>query len=282
MEKAGWDSGNRINLPDDLIRTLAIFLVILLHASNEILQAPSVPQEYWWTAVAYKSVSLVCVPLFVMLSGALLLQPAKLNEPIRVFLKKRLSRIGLAFAFWSAVYLAWGFFLTNTPVTLGNIGKGILYDLFSGANYQFWFIYLIVGLYLITPILRVIIAYGSDRILRYLLLLWFVGIAIVPILQLASGLTLDHHSLCYRRLDRLLCFRHIPAAHKSACFHPVWVITCRICHNNLWSLANDLPINRCGAKQLLFRLPNRQRNLGVSCPIHDSHEVPRGLAGKQP
>ncbi len=192
MEKAGGDSSNRINLPDDLIRTLAIFLVILLHASNEILQAPFVPQGYWWTAVAYKSVSLVCVPLFVMLSGALLLQPAKLNEPIRVFLKKRLSRIGLAFAFWSAVYLAWGFFLTNTPVTLGNIGKGILYDLFSGANYQFWFIYLIVGLYLITPILRVIIAYGSDRILRYLLLLWFVGIAIVPILQLASGLKLDH------------------------------------------------------------------------------------------
>jgi surface polysaccharide O-acyltransferase-like enzyme len=191
LEKAGGDSSNRINLPDDLIRTLSIFLVILLHASNEILQAPSVPPGYWWTAVAYKSVSLVCVPLFVMLSGALLLQPGKLNEPIRIFLKKRLSRIGLAFVFWSAIYLAWGFFLTSTPVTFGNIGKGILYDLFSGAYYQFWFIYLIVGLYLITPILRVIIAYGSDRILRYLLLLWFVGIAVVPILQLASGLTLN-------------------------------------------------------------------------------------------
>lgn len=185
------DSSKRIAIPDDLIRTLAIFLVILLHASNETLGASSVPMAYWWTAVVYKSVALSCVPLFVMLSGALLLQPAKLNEPIRVFLKKRLSRIGLAFAFWSAVYLAWGFYISQLPLTLGNVVQGILKSLFSGAYYQFWFIYLIVGLYLITPILRVIIAYGNVRILRYLILLWFVGVAIVPLIQLASGYTLD-------------------------------------------------------------------------------------------
>jgi surface polysaccharide O-acyltransferase-like enzyme len=166
-----------------------MFLVILLHSSNEILQASAVPIEYWWTAVIYKSASLACVPLFVMLSGALLLQPSKINEPIRVFLKKRLSRIGLAFAFWSGVYLAWGFFMTKTPVTLGNIGQGILRSLLSGAYYHFWFIYLIAGLYLITPILRVIIGYGTDKILRYLIVLWFVGVAIVPILDLATGIT---------------------------------------------------------------------------------------------
>ncbi len=191
MEKGNLGSKTRIILPDDIIRTLAIFLVVLLHASNEVLEASLVPSAYWWTAVVYKSISLFCVPLFVILSGALLLQPAKLSEPIRVFLKKRLSRLGLAFVFWSAIYLAWGFFISHTPVTLDNIGKGILYDLFSGAYYHFWFIYLIVGLYLITPILRVIISCGSEKILRYLILLWFVGVAVVPILELASGLALN-------------------------------------------------------------------------------------------
>jgi len=185
------DSSKRIAIPDDLIRTLAIALVVLLHASNDTLQVSSVPLAYWWTAVVYKSLALSCVPLFVLLSGALLLQPAKLDEPIRVFLKKRLSRIGLAFAFWSAVYLAWSFYITQVPVTLSNVGQGILYDLFSGAYYQFWFIYLIVGLYLITPILRVIIANGDLKIIRYLILLWFVGVAIVPLIQLASGYTLN-------------------------------------------------------------------------------------------
>ena len=185
MEGQSSDSSKRLAIPDDLIRTLAIFLVVLLHASNEALQTSSVQgTAFWWTAVVYKSLSLSCVPLFVLLSGALLLQPAKLDEPIRVFLKKRLSRIGLAFGFWSGVYLAWGFFITKTPVTLSNIGLGIVRDLLSGADYQFWFIYLLVGLYLIVPILRVVIAKGDPKIVRYLILLWFVGVIVVPLTQL--------------------------------------------------------------------------------------------------
>ena len=191
MQKESLDSGEKIAIPVDLVRTLAIVLVALLHASNEVLQASSVPIGYWWTAVVYKSMALSCVPLFVMLSGALLLQPAKLNEPIRVFLRKRLSRIGLAFAFWSGVYIAWSFYVTKFPLTLSNISRSILYSLFSGAYYQFWFIYLIVGLYLITPILRVVIANGDLKIIRYLILLWFVGVAIVPLIELASGYTLN-------------------------------------------------------------------------------------------
>lgn len=191
MEKDSLDSSKRLPIPDDLIRTLAIFLVILLHASNATLTLTPVSSSAWWTGVVYKSLALSCVPLFILLSGALLLQPAKLNEPIRVFLKKRLSRLGLAFAFWSAVYTAWAFYILHAPVTLGNIYQAILKDLFTGAYYQFWFIYLIVGLYLITPILRVIIAYASPKIIRYLILIWFLGVAIVPLTQLASGYTLN-------------------------------------------------------------------------------------------
>lgn len=199
MQKDSLDLSTKLAIPDDLIRNLAMILVILLHSSNEILQASTVPLGYWWTAVVYKSLALSCVPLFVLLSGALLLQPAKLNEPIRVFLRKRLSRIGLAFGFWTGVYLAWSFYVgipdgnvvLHVPVTLGNIGTGLLYSLFSGAYYQFWFIYLIVGLYLITPILRVVIAYGNLRVVRYLILLWFLGVAIVPLIELSVGNTLN-------------------------------------------------------------------------------------------
>lgn len=184
------DAGGKVDFPVDLIRTLAIFLVIMLHASNETLQITGVAGSYWWTAVVYKTVSLSCVPLFVMLSGSLLLQPSKLEEPIRVFLKKRLSRIGLAFAFWTGVYLAWGFFVSKQPLTLGNLAQATLFGIFSGSYYHFWFLYLIVGLYLVTPILRAIIANGTWNVLRYLILLWFLAVAVVPIIQLAGIYTL--------------------------------------------------------------------------------------------
>ena len=188
-DKESLDSSKRLAISDDLIRTLAMFLVILLHASNETLQKTA--GTYWWTAVVYKSVALSCIPLFVLLSGTLLLQPAKLDEPIRVFLKKRLSRLGLAFAFWTVVYMIWSFKVFQIPVNLTTIGQNIGFSLSSGAYYQFWFIYLIVGLYLITPILRVIIAHAERKIVRYLILLWFVGVAVVPIIELAAGYTLN-------------------------------------------------------------------------------------------
>jgi surface polysaccharide O-acyltransferase-like enzyme len=191
LEQNGLESNKKIGIPVDLIRTIAIGLVVLLHASNEALEASSVPMPYWWTALVYKSLALSCVPLFVMLSGALLLQPAKLNEPIRVFLRKRLTRIGLAFGFWSMVYLAWGFYVNNVPVTLSNVMQGIVKDLFTGPWYHFWFIYLIVGLYLITPILRVFLSNGNPRITRYLISIWFTGIGIIPLIQLGLGYTLN-------------------------------------------------------------------------------------------
>jgi surface polysaccharide O-acyltransferase-like enzyme len=184
------DADGKVDFPVDLIRTLAIFLVILLHSSNEVLQLACVPDSYWWTAAIYKTISLACVPLFVMLSGSLLLQPSKLKEPIRVFLKKRLSRIGLAFAFWTAVYLVWAFFVSQMPLTWGNLGEATLFAVFSGSYFHFWFLYLIIGLYLVTPILRAIICNGNWNVLGYLILLWFLAVAVVPIIQLAGIYTL--------------------------------------------------------------------------------------------
>jgi surface polysaccharide O-acyltransferase-like enzyme len=190
LEKEILDSNERSFVPDNLIRSLAITLVILLHAANTVLKASSVPEAYWWTAVVYKSLALPCVPLFVMLSGALLLKRSKLREPIRVFLNKRIKRLGLAVIFWSAVYLTWSFYITQSSINLVNIGEGILFSLFGGAYYHFWFIYLIVGIYLFTPILRVVIA-GHRKVVRYLCLLWFIGVAIMPLIEIATGHTLN-------------------------------------------------------------------------------------------
>jgi surface polysaccharide O-acyltransferase-like enzyme len=183
----------KVALPVDLIRNVAIILVVLLHATNEVLQSNANGSMYWWVGVVYKILAQSGVPLFVMLSGALLLRSQKFDEPIRVFLRKRINRIGVAFAFWTVVYIIWGFFVYHFPLTTENVSESVLRSLFTGAYYHFWFIYLIGGLYLITPILRVIIAYASDQILRYLLLLWFVGIAVLPIIELLTGYVLDNN-----------------------------------------------------------------------------------------
>lgn len=170
-------------------------LVLLLHAANEyyttILATPLESGLYWWTSTVYKSLTLPCVPLFIMLSGALLLQPSKLNEPIRVFFKKRFNRVGLAFIFWSFVYLGWAFFVSDTPITFDNTIQGFLFSLFSGSYYHFWFLYLIIGLYLLTPIFRALVSCDSQKILKYLITLWFIGVSVVPVIELVTGYALS-------------------------------------------------------------------------------------------
>ena len=183
--------GGDISLPVDLIRTVAIVLVILLHAANEPHQfvdimAPDAIVS-WWASNVYNSIARPCVPLFVMLAGALLLQPSKVNEPLSVFFKKRLSRIGLPFIFWGVAYFAWRFYVNGEALSVGSILQGVL----TGPYTHFWFLYLIVGLYLITPVLRVVVAHSSRSILKYFLLVWFVGTAIVPLLILFGPYVLN-------------------------------------------------------------------------------------------
>ncbi len=178
-----------ISIPVDLIRTVAIVLVILLHAAIE----PNLTVDFmspqgvqlWWTSHAYESFSLTCVPLFIMLTGALLLQPSKLNEPIRVFLKKRWNRIGIPILFWAAIYFAWRFIVRGETFSLNAIIQGLL----AGPYFHFWFLYLLVGLYLLTPIIRVLVEHADIRIIKYFLLLWFLGTAVVPLLTLYSSIS---------------------------------------------------------------------------------------------
>jgi surface polysaccharide O-acyltransferase-like enzyme len=163
----------------DLIRTVAIFLIILLHATNFPPQIPLniTPQVAvgWFTADAYAAVGHIGVPLFVMLSGFLLLQPEKTDEPLRVFFKKRFNRIGLPFIFWSIIYFFWNVYVHNMPLTLDGAVKAFM----SGTYIHLWFLYLLVGLYLITPLLRVFVKYLDSKRLKYLAILWFIGTSVI-------------------------------------------------------------------------------------------------------
>jgi surface polysaccharide O-acyltransferase-like enzyme len=180
---------DNIGLPVDLIRTVAIILVILLHASIEPnpslnLMSPEGVQ-LWWTSDIYNSISRVAVPLFVMLTGALLLQPQKVDEPLRAFFKKRWNRVGLPILFWGTIFFAWDFLVKAQPFTPLFVAQGIL----AGPYNHFWYVYALLGLYLITPLLRVLVAHADWRLIRYFLVVWFVGTGIVPLLTLYVGIS---------------------------------------------------------------------------------------------
>jgi len=182
-----------IALPVDLIRTVAVVLVILLHAAIEstpntdIMSAQGM--QLWWASNIYNSISRTAVPLFVMLTGALLLQPNKADEPIRVFFKKRWNRIGIPVLFWGAIFFVWDFTVKGQALTVVSILQGVL----AGPYIHFWYVYILVGLYLITPLVRVVVAHADWRIIRYFLILWFVGTGLISILTLSAAISPQAH-----------------------------------------------------------------------------------------
>jgi surface polysaccharide O-acyltransferase-like enzyme len=183
--------GGGLALPVDLIRAFAILLVILLHAATEPVQVTNLMSSegvtLWWTTNVYDSLARPAVPLFVMLSGALLLQPAKVEEPLGVFFKKRLNRIALPFLFWGVAYFAWRVFVYGEVLSAGVVLEGVL----TGPHFHFWFFYLLVGLYLITPVLRVLVAYVKRRTFSFFMVLWFLGTAVASLLSLLSPVSLN-------------------------------------------------------------------------------------------
>lgn len=139
----------------DLIRVVSIFLVVLLHVNSG--QFPR-PGDGWWFSNAVNSITRVCVPLFVILSGFLII-PRK-DEPLAKH-GKRMLRILIALVVWSYIYIAW---IMTTGMTFGYQWDRTLTSLLdptlllSMARFpvmaHLHFLYALLVLYLFVPVLQ--------------------------------------------------------------------------------------------------------------------------------
>lgn len=146
----------------DNSRTIAVFAVVFLHVAAGVVLGNEVGSEYWWIGNLYDSAVRWCVPVFVMISGALLLDPNK-EEPITTFYKKRISRILMPIIAWSLAYLTWvalKTLLSGREITVADLATRLL----SGKPYyHMWFLYMILGLYLFVPFFRMVTRLASKK-----------------------------------------------------------------------------------------------------------------------
>jgi surface polysaccharide O-acyltransferase-like enzyme len=172
------------NFNVDLIRATAIILVILYHTSDfpyafNNSQPLTLNILNWFTTDISGAIANISVPLFVMISGAMLLSPEKVDEPARVFAKKRFNRIAVPFIFWTIAYFVWDFLVEHQTFNSFNVAQGLL----TGSYGLLWFFYLLLGLYAVTPIFRVLIKHIPRRLFSWLIILWFVGTVITPLIH---------------------------------------------------------------------------------------------------
>lgn len=182
----------------DIVRILAIIMVIFIHSNNVTNAYYLIDTKAWWPISFLEALCRPAVPLFVMISGYFLLNPDK-NEALWDFFRKRFTRIGIPSICWIIVYYLWanmwqGRELSlefNLYVTLGGIALGHLF-----------FLAIINGLYLITPMLRIFAQYASRILYIYAIILAicggiFLNIVHVWLPDIASGNSLLFHFTWY-------------------------------------------------------------------------------------
>lgn len=165
----------------DIIRIIAILLVIMIHASGRILNVSDDNSSAYLAANIFDSFSRIGVPLFVMISGALMLNENKNNITIKKMAVSSLN-IFKILMIWSLLYVI--VFSIITPLCEGReilIGKTVRSFFFG--HYHLWFLYMIIGLYLITPILRLFIKKENQKIILYFLLLSIAIKFCVPLIN---------------------------------------------------------------------------------------------------
>ncbi len=151
----------------DNARLLAMFAVVFLHTAAYAVTLTEFGSAEWWIGNFYNSLVRWCVPAFVMVSGALLLDPEK-QEDARTFYRKRLSRIAIPLAFWSAFYLLWTALkgrLKHEPLSPNEL---MLQLLAGKPYYHLWFLFMIIQLYAFTPWFRRVVAHSSRRDVAWL------------------------------------------------------------------------------------------------------------------
>ena len=147
----------------DYIRSYSIIAIVVMHVATRIVEAYMMTDRFdWWVANIIVSNCRWGVPCFVILSGALLLDPSK-TESASTFYIKRLHRIGIPVVFWFIIYFFWLHIWYHKTIDLRFILKTTVY---WGPFYHLYFLYIIIFLYLITPLVRLFIKSGSPRILK--------------------------------------------------------------------------------------------------------------------
>jgi surface polysaccharide O-acyltransferase-like enzyme len=148
----------------NVLRALAIMAVVMIHVTANLMAVDI--SKTWWLANVIDSFARWSVPVFVMVSGALLLGK---DEPLSVFFKKRASKIIIPFLFWTFFY---ELFKYRTQLDLFSVEAAIKNIYIGKAYYHLWFLYMIVGIYFVTPIFRPIAQ--NSKILLYFVVVWFL------------------------------------------------------------------------------------------------------------
>ncbi len=166
------------------IRAVACIAVVLLHtvASASMLYNAQQSSLQMLVSNALQHSLMWAVPCFVMVTGALLLDPAR-DLSYRKLFGKYILRVVLALALFCFVFRIFSMVMDHEAFHPAVLLDVIIQMLTAGSWSHLWYLYLLIGLYLLLPFYKKVAEHSSDTDLKYLLGVYFIFLSILPLLQ---------------------------------------------------------------------------------------------------
>jgi surface polysaccharide O-acyltransferase-like enzyme len=223
------------------LRLIALYAVIVLHCTSLLLaQYGKVPASDWLTADFLNAAVRFAVPVFVMITGALLLNR---EYEIGSFLKKRLSRVVIPFLFWSLVYVGYSLYneeIAFTADTWANI-KLVLHALKYGSSYHLWYVYMLIGLYFIIPVIGKFVRNATENEILYFLIVWFSVMLIAQPYLVRYNPSVDMHYFMgyigYLVLGHYLAYKDFTAKNLRIWMLALFVFSIALITYGTWAIA---------------------------------------------
>lgn len=217
------------NITLDIIRCIAIIFVVLIHSSEAIgnyeiqTGALSVSLPMWIAQTFLFIIGRLGVPLFLMLTGALMLG-REYESYGRFFKKKVLPLIGISVT-WFFLY----FFLRELlygGLTWTNTLKAFIQSLFfdTSAGSHLWYLPVIVGIYLFLPLMNKLVIACQTKDLTIWTSIAAGIFTLPPMLNLFISLNFGVHNLI--KIEQI-------QQGVLLGIYPLYVILGYLCHKRL-------------------------------------------------
>lgn len=185
----------------DMLRVVACFFVVFSHCCDPFVAQFDANRGMFLTGVFAGSLMRPCVPLFAMMTAVLLL-PIKPGTTVNRFYRKRIGRIIVPLAFWSVALplMAFLYFTVANPET-ANMQLSVndyttdtllqrFYTFIFNFNFDttpLWYLYMLIGLYLIMPMMSSWLTQATRKEIKTVLCIWGATL-LLPYLKMVAPL----------------------------------------------------------------------------------------------
>lgn len=175
------ETKGRILYPD-ILRTLTIYAVLIIHVAGTRWYSHFGSSE-WFVINGYMSALRWCIPVFFMLSGIIILDP-KYDLSFKKLFTKSLPRLLCALLFWAILYRVLSpitcILLDIREVTTEDWTRVYTEILYGTPWHHLWFMYAIISIYILAPLIRVFTAHAEKKHYVYFLIIYFIFGSVIP------------------------------------------------------------------------------------------------------